>query len=123
MKFRDAIERIFWTAVAAAGAAVTGAALFDVESWRAAAMAATAAAIDAVLLVARWRLSVLPNPGAGLPGLPVEVQPVVGAGYVPGIPVADGAAAARQFMRASAAADELFGDLPPGTRPRNEDGS
>lgn len=122
MKFRDAIERIFWTAVAAAGAAVTGAALFDVESWRAAAMAATAAAIDAVLVIARWRLSVLPNPGAGLPGLPVEPKPIVGAGYVP-ILAREGAAARRDFERASAAADELFGDLPPGTRPRNEDGS
>lgn len=72
MKFRDAIERIFWTAVAAAGMAVAGAALLDVETWKAAAMAASAAAIDAVLLIARWRLSVLPNPGAGLPGLPVK---------------------------------------------------
>lgn len=120
MKFRDAIERIFWTAVAAAGGAVAGAAIFDVEAWKAAASAACAAAIDAVLLIARWRLSVLPNPGAGLPGLPVEPKPIVGAGYVP---LADGTAAAREFMRASAAADELFGDLPPGTRPRNEDGS
>lgn len=82
MKLRDALERIFWTAVAAAGGAVAGAALFDVETWRAAAMAACAAAVDAVLLIARWRLSVLPNPGAGLPGLPVERKPVQGTGYI-----------------------------------------
>lgn len=103
MKFRDAIERIFWTAVAAAGGAVAGAAIFDVEAWKAAASAACAAAIDAVLVIARWRLSVLPNPGAGLPGLPVEPKPVQGVGYV--TVEIDGREVAKAL------------------RPRNEDGS
>ena len=103
MKFRDAIERIFWTAVAAAGGAVAGAAIFEVEAWKAAASAACAAAIDAVLVVARWRLSVLPNPGTGLPGLPVEPKPVQGVGYV--TVEIDGREAAKAL------------------RPRNEDGS
>lgn len=38
----------------------------------AAAVAGLGALINAVLVIARWRLSVLPNPGEGLPGVPVE---------------------------------------------------
>lgn len=66
MKVRDLCERVFWTAVSAGLAAVPSAALFDVASWKLAALVGAAAAVNAVLIVARWRLSVLPDPGDGL---------------------------------------------------------
>lgn len=72
MKIRDALERIVWTAVAAAGGNLAGMALLDVDVWTAAALTGLAAAINTVTLIARWRLSVLPNPGDGLPALPVQ---------------------------------------------------
>lgn len=72
MNIRDLVERVFWTAVAAAGANLAGVAIFDIEPWKAAAATGLAAAINTVTVIARWRLSVLPDPGAGLPGLPVD---------------------------------------------------
>lgn len=71
---RDLLERILWTFVAAFLGALTGAAVLslDVSALQAAAMAGLGAVANAVLVFARWRLSVLPNPGEGLPGLPVE---------------------------------------------------
>lgn len=71
---RDLLERILWTFVAAFLGALTGAAVLslDVTALQAAAMAGLGAVANAVLVIARWRLSVLPNPGEGLPGLPVE---------------------------------------------------
>lgn len=71
---RDLAERILWTFVAAFLGALTGAAVLslDVTALEAAAMAGLGAVANAVLVIARWRLSVLPNPGEGLPGLPVE---------------------------------------------------
>lgn len=69
---RDLLERILWTFVAAFLGALTGAAVLslDVSALQAAAMAGLGAVANAVLVFARWRLSVLPNPGEGLPGLP-----------------------------------------------------
>lgn len=69
---RDLLERILWTFVAAFLGALTGAAVLslDVTALQAAAMAGLGAVANAVLVIARWRLSVLPNPGEGLPGLP-----------------------------------------------------
>lgn len=71
---RDLLERILWTFVAAFVGALTGAAVLslDVTALQAAAMAGLGAVANAVLVFARWRLSVLPDPGEGLPGLPVE---------------------------------------------------
>lgn len=71
---RDLLERLVWTFVAAFLGALTGAAVLslDVTALQAAAMAGLGAVANAVLVIARWRLSVLPDPGEGLPGLPVE---------------------------------------------------
>ena len=71
MKLRDFLERLFWTVVVAGPASAASAALFDIEAWKAAAMTGLAAGIQCVIVFGRYRLSVLPNPGEGLPGLPV----------------------------------------------------
>lgn len=79
---RDLLERLVWTFVAAflgslLGAPVLIAALeaasgatIDVSALQAAVVAALVAGLVAtanfVLVIARWRLSVLPNPGEGL---------------------------------------------------------
>lgn len=68
---RDFFERLFWTVVVAGLASAASAALFDIEAWKAAAMTGLAAGIQCVIVFGRYRLSVLPNPGEGLPGLPV----------------------------------------------------
>ncbi len=93
MKLRDVIERLWWTFVAGflgflLGApylldmieSVGGGEVPDLSLLQRAAVAAVFAGVTNVanflLIVARVRLSVLPNPGDGLPGLPVEpVQP------------------------------------------------
>ena len=72
IRARDLAERTFWTAVAAGCAALVGVALFDIDAWRAAGAAAATAVVNAVLVIARYRLSFLPDPGAGLQGLPTE---------------------------------------------------
>lgn len=61
-------ERLVWTFVSAAGGALVAPALFgfDVQVWQAAAIAGCGAVVNAVTQFARWRLSVLPNPGEGL---------------------------------------------------------
>lgn len=63
---RDTIERLFWTFVAAFGGGLVAPALvpsIDVSAIQAAALAGVAAVVNAVTLLARWRLSVLPDPG------------------------------------------------------------
>lgn len=74
MNLRDLAERCLWTFVAAAiSAAAVGSALsLDLAVWQSAALAGGAAVANVVLAYARLRLSVLPDPGAGLPGLPVH---------------------------------------------------
>jgi|JI10StandDraft_1071094.scaffolds.fasta_scaffold1637353_2 hypothetical protein len=74
MNVRDFAERLVWTFVAAAGGALIAPAVFgfDVSALEAAAIAGVGAVVNAVTQYARWRLSVLPSPGEGLPGLPVE---------------------------------------------------
>lgn len=73
---RDLLERLVWTFVAAflttllaALAAGAGGAI-DLSAIQSAAAAAALAGLIAVgnfvLVIARWRLSVLPNPGEGL---------------------------------------------------------
>lgn len=76
MRWRDLIERVFWTAVAAAGAALPATIVFDLKVWESAAAVALTAAINAVTVIARNRLSSLPDPGEGLPGLPTNVRVV-----------------------------------------------
>lgn len=74
MNVRDFAERLVWTFVAAAGGALIAPAVFgfDVSALEAAAIAGVGAVVNAVTQYARWRLSVLPSPGEGLPGLPVD---------------------------------------------------
>ena len=74
MNLRDTLERIVWTFVAGALGAIVGASLLDIDLWQAAAVAGLGDVASLVLIIARTRLSVLPNPGAGLPGLPTEDQ-------------------------------------------------
>lgn len=61
---RNIIERLFWTATSAALAALLAAPVLGVDAAQAAGMAALVATINGVSLVARWRLSVLPDPTA-----------------------------------------------------------
>ena len=72
IRVRDLLERMLWTAVSAAGGALVGAAIFDFNAWEAAVTAAFTSVINLLTIIARWRLSALPNPGEGLPGLPTE---------------------------------------------------
>jgi hypothetical protein len=91
VKLRDALERLLWTFVAGFLGALLGSPLLvnvieattDVDldlslvtmALVSATIAGLVAVANAVLIIARWRLSVLPNPGEGLPGLPVELPP------------------------------------------------
>lgn len=69
MALRDTLERLLWTVVSAFLGALSLAGAFDFDALEAAAIAAAVAGINFITLVARARLSVLPDPGAGLPGL------------------------------------------------------
>lgn len=86
IRARDLAERLFWTFVAAFLSSLLGAPVvvdvleavadvsIDISAGQAALVSATFAGLTAagnfILLIARWRLTVLPNPGDGLPGLP-----------------------------------------------------
>lgn len=75
MNLRDSAERLAWTLLAAfLGGLSVGEAL-DISTMDAAVAATATAGVNFLLLVARARLAVLPEPGEGLPGLPVE-EPV-----------------------------------------------
>lgn len=91
MKLRDALERLLWTFVAAFLGALLGSPILlavieeaaDVSvdlsllatALVSAALAGLIAVANAILIFARYRLSVLPNPGEGAPGLPVLPPP------------------------------------------------
>lgn len=72
MKIRDAAERMFWTALAAFLGSLSAGAIFSYNLGvvRAAGIAALGTVITGATVFARARLAVLPDPGAGLPGLP-----------------------------------------------------
>lgn len=72
MKLRDTAERLFWTVVAAVTAGLVAGPVVDVSVWQGAVMTALTAAANFVSILARSRLAALPEPGEGLPGLPVE---------------------------------------------------
>ena len=72
MNLRDSAERIFWSVLVAALTNFGSVDFLDIAAWKAAALAGINAAVTFLLLVARTRLSVLPDPGEGLPGLPVD---------------------------------------------------
>jgi hypothetical protein len=69
MNFRDTAERLFWTVVAAFLGALAVGPTVDISTLQAGYVAAAGAGVNFLLLVARARLSVLPEPGEGLPGL------------------------------------------------------
>lgn len=68
IRARDLLERLFWTIVAAACTNLVGVGILDLDALQAAALAGINGAFTFLFVVARWRLSVLPDPGAGLPG-------------------------------------------------------
>jgi hypothetical protein len=70
VKLAPTLERLFWTAVSAGGASLATGPLFGVSVWQSAGLAAASAAVNFVTLVARKRLSILPDPGEGLPLIP-----------------------------------------------------
>lgn len=72
MNIRDTLERLFWTVIAAMGGALIAPEILSVNisTLEAAAIAGLSAAVNFVTLVAREKLAVVPDPGAGLPGLP-----------------------------------------------------
>jgi hypothetical protein len=66
VRIRDLVERVVWTAVTSVLTNLLGALAFGVAAWKAALLAAIAPTLNAVLVIARWRLSVLPDPGAAV---------------------------------------------------------
>ena len=83
MNLRDLAERLWWTLLAAFLGALGVGDLLDISTLDAAITATAAAGVNFLLLVARARLSVLPDPGAGLPGLPVDDSVDVNARLLP----------------------------------------
>lgn len=93
IRARDLAERVFWSFVSGfLGSLLATPVMLDVIENVAkveidvttmgavvisAAFAGFTAAANAVLVVARWRLSVLPDPGEGLPGLPTDGGSVI----------------------------------------------
>ena len=72
MKFRDTLERLFWTILAAFLGGLSVGGVIDISTLDAAITASAAAGVNFLLIVARSRLAVLPEPGEGLPGLPTD---------------------------------------------------
>lgn len=68
MNARDTLERLFWTMLAAFLGALGVSDAIGITAVQAGIVAAVSAGVNFLLIVARWRLSVLPNPGEGLPG-------------------------------------------------------
>ena len=68
-KIRDTFERLFWTFVAAFGGGLLVPALIptiDLSAIEAAALSGVAAVVNAITLIARDRLAVLPEPGRAI---------------------------------------------------------
>lgn len=72
MNFRDCAERLVWTVIAAFIGGLSIGGILDISTLDAAIAAAATAGVNFILLVARARLAVLPDPGAGLAGLPTR---------------------------------------------------
>lgn len=72
MNVRDTAERLVWTMLAAFLGALGVSDMIDITAVQAGLTAAASAGVNFLLIVARWRLSVLPEPGEGLPGLPTD---------------------------------------------------
>jgi hypothetical protein len=71
VRIADCAERILWTAIAAGLANIGAATILGVDAWKAAVATGLAAGVNAVLVIARWRLSVLPDPGGAVAGFGV----------------------------------------------------
>ncbi len=73
IRIADLVERLFWTFVAAFASALISPPLAEaagldlsLTALDAAVVAGASAVMNFLTVVARWRLSVLPDPGAGL---------------------------------------------------------
>lgn len=66
IRTRDIVERVGWAFVVGSLTNLAGVTLLGVEAWKGAVLAGLTAVINAILAVARWRLSVLPDPGAAV---------------------------------------------------------
>lgn len=88
-KTRDFLERLVWTFVVTTTTTTIGNGILglDLELWKMAALQGVGAVIQSIVLLARYRLSMLPSPGEGLPGLPTreEVTGAEGQPRLPGI--------------------------------------
>jgi hypothetical protein len=65
-RLRDIVERVWWAFVVGSLTNLAGVTLLGVAAWKGAVLAGLTAVINAVLAIARWRLSVLPDPGAAV---------------------------------------------------------
>lgn len=72
MNLPDLLERLLWTVLAAFLGGLTVGGLVDISAIDAAIVAGATAGVNFLTIVARARLAVLPDPGAGLPGLEVD---------------------------------------------------
>lgn len=66
VRVKDIIERVFWAGVVGALTNLAGVTVLGVEAWKGAVLAGLTAVVNAVIAIARWRLSVLPDPGAAV---------------------------------------------------------
>jgi hypothetical protein len=66
IRTRDILERMFWTFVTASLTNLAAATFIDVSAWKLAVLAGLTALVNAVVAIGRWRLSVLPDPGAAV---------------------------------------------------------
>lgn len=77
-KLSDLLERVFWTAASVILGmipAAVGEIVLDLDlagGVIAAITIGSTAAANGLLVVVRWKLDILPNPGDGLPGYPTE---------------------------------------------------
>lgn len=86
MSWNTFAERLVWTFVSAFGGALVGANLIgiDIDALQVAAIAGLSAVVNSVTQLARYKLSVLPNPGDGLVKPPGDTLDVPGGGGVAG---------------------------------------
>jgi hypothetical protein len=66
VRIRDLAERVLWTGVTSAIGNLIGVLALGVDAWKGAVLTGLAPALNAVLVIGRWRLSVLPDPGAAV---------------------------------------------------------
>lgn len=82
MNLKDLAERLLWTVLAAFAGGLTVGGLVDLSTLDAAIVAGASAGVNFLTIVARARLAVLPDPGAGLPGLRTDDRGVSDTGLI-----------------------------------------